>query len=514
MLLQEMQADRAMQIMAFLARPHAGGGAIELSYHLPNPTQPVEALPLVVLRRLRRFPGGRRRGDLPIEAEPGELTDGHVIFNSASFSFDREEVRETIENDLRVVIISQFKYSGNPRDRILVRQIKKTLNDTGLPSSVQVTLFDRDQLSLGEIHYYTAFVGAQYIYSGLTQGQSLATSSGRFDLFDLLPTVHKQKDTLLPPARTVANNDLQKGQLQRFLDVFSAHADMLSDEVAAIAHIHNPRKNDARILPHLAQMLGWKLFTYTNEEDQRSEILFSSQVYRSLGSSQTLADIINRLTGWETRVREYAADVLMSFDSERIEVVNGNTIYLDGHTRVLDASPWITGSIVPRGSVDTADLSAMFKLRTRAVDDTTAYTYDTGIRQANGEYLKTNDTRYNRETIGVYIIPDVETELFALEQEWSRIGEILIDLIPAQTRLVFTVLPGLVYEDARLNVLESYTDLGIEQKSDSYSGAQETAGDTIPGLRWLISNHVNDLSVDTANLDLTARSVHIGLIQS
>jgi hypothetical protein len=294
---------------------------------------------------------------------------------------------------------------------------------------------------------------------------------------------------------------------------------MLQAMVAAMRDLRSPRQVDSRLLPALAHLLGWRLKGYLNEDDQRNEILFAPQVYRSVGTLPNLAAMVNRLTGWDTRVREYAASIVVSFDSARLEALQGGrSIYLDGRVRVSDTPPHLTGNRVPYGSVDTSNAMAMFRLRTRAFDDTTAYTYDCGRSDGRGDYQRGNRTWYNRETVGLYIVPDVETESFRLEEEWDRVKQIISEFLPLQVRVVFVVQPSVVVEEeyiAGRDVAEDFADRGIEWKDETYSGVLETGADRIPGWQWFITNNPAHRSVETSavNIDTSSRTWHIGLDQ-
>lgn len=505
--------------LAFYALPDPTGAAIALAWDLPDPASSPDDLPLAIVRRDRRFPGLHRRGGLPVPGTDEDLRDGLPVYHSAAFRYDFEEVWEEHEGDLLVVTAYQFVYSGTPRDRVLVRVVRREFPPgAAAPSRTTVRVIDRDALVPGTLYYYTAFVGAGRLYSAQTQSAALATGRTARALFDLLPGVHRRLDESLPPPGRVALADAGKGQLQRLLEVFDAHADMLQGMAAALRDLHNPRRVDSRLLPALAHLLGWRLKGYLDEDGQRTEIRFAPEVYRTVGTPPNLAAMINRLTGWDTRLREFAASIVVSFDALRLEALeDGTLLYLDGRVAAAEAPPpYLTGDRLPAGSVDTVDVEAMARLRARAFDDTTAYTYDCGRPDGAGGYVRDNDTWYSRETVGVYIVPDVPTELFALQEEWERVREIIAEFLPIQVRVVFVVQPGVEVEEAYnalTDVQEDVADLGIEWGAEVYTGLRDAALDQIPGLRRFITNDEAHRAVDTAAdpVDTRSRTWHTGL---
>ncbi len=81
----------------------------------------------------------------------------------------------------------------------------------------------------------------------------------------------------------------------------------------------------------MAELIGWNLKAYLTEEGQRNEIVFANEVYRTLGTKPNIAAMVNRLTGWTADVKEFARNVIVSWDSTRVERLEGGVpAYLDG----------------------------------------------------------------------------------------------------------------------------------------------------------------------------------------
>jgi phage tail-like protein len=488
-------------------------------------------LPLRILRRERRFPGLSRRGFVPLLASSDDLGDGTVVFDSATFTWDLEETRSEQLDQGHREIVHRYRMPGEPRDRVLLQTITTDYAADGQALQQLVRFFDRG-LEPGTIYYYTVFAGAPLAFSRATQFSALATGDWGHRLFLQLPGIHQRLDTERPAPGTVALADLGKGQLERFLDNLDEHADMLQGMVDGLRDLHAVRRADSRVLPLLAHLLGWELKDYLDEDGQRTEIRFAAELYRAVGTFPSAVALVNRLTRWDANLREFARSVVVTFDATRVEQVeSGQVVYLDGslaptqgYLDWLDgaaqnepAPPHFTGRRVPAGTVDTADADAMFALRTRAFDDPTAYTYDCGQPDGAGGYVQDNNTWYNRQTVGVFIVPLGEEDSFTIAEEWERVQQILTGFLPAQVRMVFVLAPGLTIEepyDATQQVIEEEVGTGEDSQDDTYGEGTDTAADTIPQWRWFVSNRLNDKTVNVNSIDLGARTWHTGVSQS
>jgi hypothetical protein len=158
----------------------------------------------------------------------------------------------------------------------------------------------------------------------------------------------------------------------------------------------------------------------------------------------------------------------------------------------------------------------MFQLRNRAFEDRTAYSYDVGRPGPGGEYTMGNDTLYNRETIGIYAVPDVPTETLVLEQEWERVREILAEFLPINVRAIVVVLPDVVVEepyDATQAVVEELVHVGRLTEDDAYGEGVDGSTDKVPEWRYIVANDPATRSVNTAAapVDVNARTRHVAV---
>lgn len=507
-----------MSPLEFRAQTDPMGPAIQLSWRLPEPSGADEGkeLRVRVLRRERRFPGRARRGWAPVDAGPGDLTDGVVVYDSADPDTDFEETRSEWEGGNLVTTTRRFRYRGTPRDREYAGYLRSVVSAAGDPISTTVQVVDRAGLTAGTTYYYTAFAGPAGTYSRATQASALATGSYQTSLFAVLPQADRVRDTDVPAPFTVALADAGKGQLQRYVETVEVHADLLRGLVEGLRDLYDVRRADARLLPRLAHQIGWSLKDYLDEDAQRGEVMFAPEFYRTVGSSANITAMINRLTGWDARVKEFVRSVLTSFDTSRREPLQGGEWgYADGTMTGLPGPPYLSYRKAPPGSVDTADAEAMYRLRNRLYEDTTAYSYDCGKLTA-GTYVRDDQTWYTRDTIGIYIVPDVDSEVFVLQAEWERIRQILQEFLPINVRAIFILMPGVVVEqeyDATRMVTEQASDAATLLQEETYGEGSDSAIDQIPAWLRFLTNDLAHRSVDTTvtPVNTNSRTWHTGL---
>jgi hypothetical protein len=301
----------------------------------------------------------------------------------------------------------------------------------------------------------------------------------------------------------------------------------MQGSIEGLRDVHNLRAMDSRLLAPLAAWLGWKLKDYLDEDGQRNEIGFAAEFFKTVGAVPNIKAMVNRLTGWDAEVREFARNIVVSFDSSRLERLHTGLLYLDGSASVTPAyAAWLDspggaapaismqGRRAPPGTIDTTDANAMFKLRTHAADDETAYTYDCGVRKKRGRYDLDDRVWYNRQTIGVYIVPDVDTETFSPAEEIDRVRQIVNEFLPIQVRAVFFLLPYLAVEEPydATQVVETAEDRGTLKHEETYGEGSDRDYDEIPGWRWFVTNDLAYRSVSVAGpVDTSSRTWHTGL---
>jgi hypothetical protein len=186
--------------LRFRAEANPVGPAIDLVWDLADPTASPDALPVRIVRRVRRYPGRSRRGVVATLASAGDLADGTVVLEPGTLVWDIEETHEDVERDRRIATTRQYTYRGAPRDRVLVRSIRREYAlASATPRRTTVRVVDRAGLAAGTIYYYTAFAGSPAWFSSRTQASALATGSGTPDLSRCCPASTNNATRPHPP---------------------------------------------------------------------------------------------------------------------------------------------------------------------------------------------------------------------------------------------------------------------------------------------------------------------------
>lgn len=304
--------------LGFGARTDPLGPAVRLSWTVPGP-----AVSIRVLRRERRFPAPP--GAVGPRARGGRRPDRRsACARQRRLSGRRRGDADRAGGGGPGHRHPAVPLPGHPRERLLVGLVRRTESGAGAPSRTTVEIVDRDGVCAGTVYYYTAFVTAAGLYSRATQASALATARYGTPVFAALPQVDRVRDTARPEPFTVARQDADKGQLQRFLEVVEAHADLLRGQIEGLAALHDPRRVNARFLPYLAQHIGWRLKDHLDEDAQRGELMCAPELYRSVGTAANITAMINRLTGWDAQLREFVRNVLVSYDTARREPLEGD----------------------------------------------------------------------------------------------------------------------------------------------------------------------------------------------
>jgi hypothetical protein len=139
---------------------------------------------------------------------------------------------------------------------------------------------------------------------------------------ELLPAVYHRYDTVTPRpgAPGLAPGDAGRGQLRRFLDLPGSHLDQLYSLARSLLDFHHLDRVDGRLLPLLAEWIGWKTDLRLGFDTQRNEIRHAPALYRAIGLIPTVAATVKRITGWESRTKEFVHNVLVSNRPERLNL--------------------------------------------------------------------------------------------------------------------------------------------------------------------------------------------------
>jgi len=151
---------------------------------------------------------------------------------------------------------------------------------------------------------------------------SMATAPYDFagQMYSFLPAIYHRYDTTLTenPASDAQTETRQAEALHRFLELPGVQLDQLYSLARASLNLYNLDQTDGRLLPLLAQWIGWKTDYKLEVGAQRNEIRFAPQLYQTIGSIPALEATVKRVTGWESHTKEFVHNVARTNQPERL----------------------------------------------------------------------------------------------------------------------------------------------------------------------------------------------------
>ena len=84
--------------------------------------------------------------------------------------------------------------------------------------------------------------------------------------------------------------------------------------------LHDLEKVDSRLLPLLAQWIGWQIDYRLETDVQRNDVRNAPHLYKSIGLIPTVEATVKRLVGWESRSKEFVHNVFRSNQPERLNL--------------------------------------------------------------------------------------------------------------------------------------------------------------------------------------------------
>lgn len=185
-----------------------------------------------------------------------------------------------------------------------VWRYKVSLTDTGLIPE--------------EINYYRLFISdpaTPIDFKSEINWRIKSVPSRRYGLDDklykLLPSLHQYYDESDP-------SQTGKGQLRNYISIFGNALDQVRSHATALSSRQDILHDHSDRLPLLSRWLGWELDTTQHEINQRNDILLAPEVYRSLGSVPNIRALVNHITGWDCKVKEFVHNVFLTNAPEKI----------------------------------------------------------------------------------------------------------------------------------------------------------------------------------------------------
>ncbi len=265
-----------MRLEQIEAIPHPAGNRIDLSWSRPEPA----AFPHLRLVR--------REGSHPVTPEPASPRQGVVVADTQPaaeqglIEADAEGVFHAVDQGLKGEVVyyySIYPYRDGPLE------------------------FDVDRRN---------------------RGAALATAANDFGgrMYRLLPAIYHRYDTVLPRAGSaaLAAADLDRGQLRRFLDLPGGELDRLYSFTRALLDACDLEQVDGRLLPLLAQWIGWKTDFRLELDAQRREIANAPALYQRIGILPVVAATVERISGWQSRPKEFIHNVCTTNRPERLNL--------------------------------------------------------------------------------------------------------------------------------------------------------------------------------------------------
>jgi hypothetical protein len=320
-----------MRLEKITARPHPLGNRISLGWINPHPDQ---------------YPGVRiirREGTHPISPTDGvSLGERNALLFTLSLSFINDLNLQTLSQTLRQEFLNnQVSLSESAASIVDLAGRKWQITDKEHAYIIQknnggLDVFDEGPSSIVDlnlkaetVYYYTLFLfksdPREYDYDPHNRISAMASSP--YDLagqmMALLPAIYHRYDTALPKPPFpdgMSEQDRQRGQLRRFLDLPGSHLDQVYSFAKATLNLYDIDRTDGIVLPLLAQWIGWDTDFTLGIAGQRNEIRSAPAWYETVGIIPTAEATIKRISGWESRTKEFVHNVFLSNSPERMNL--------------------------------------------------------------------------------------------------------------------------------------------------------------------------------------------------
>jgi phage tail-like protein len=322
---------------------------------------------------------------------------------------------EVREGDNRTVYFAESasRVVGGVAIEVLRRTTATTFDDLGNPLKRRIDILDCGDLRSGLLpdntYYYQIFSPLVAAATDQRPYRSVATATdthgmGR-QIYESLPSIHRRHDVQTRPVIdeeiAIPEASPNAGQLRRFLDLFGVALDSMRSGADGLLEIHNIDRVDYRYLPLMARWIGWDLSFDASIPIQRHEIKYAAALYRIVGTIPGCMLWVKRLTGWESRIKEFYRNVFF-------------TNYLGNRDDPTDH-----GS----RTVNTAAAALMASIG--QFEDDLDYTYDTGT---------TEQDFYAYNVVGIYVRPRRGESTATIQRKKARLVKNLSLFLPFNIR--------------------------------------------------------------------------------
>jgi phage tail-like protein len=344
-----------------------------------DPGEALSSIPTVTIRRKERdweFPAPTDTDPFAVYSDAG--------FPPAGTTVAEIELGTTLDGDTRTTLLAESASMtvDGVQLEVLRRTLRTSFDGLGQPIARQVTVLDTggDHLGLNPGPIYCYQLTAEGVADTDPAARASAGAGNTFGhgrmLYALLPAVLRRFDTStrprVPGTDAIPEAAGNSGQLRRFIDLFGAGTDALRSSADGLLDLHDIDNTDPRFLDLLARWIGWDLSMSQPVSVQRHEIKYAAALYRITGTIPGCMVWVERLTSWQSQIKEFARNVMFTNDF-------GNP-----------DDPTDQGS----RTVDTNNAALLAGRKT--VNDQLRYTYTTGTGP---------DDWYAYNTIGVFVTP-------------------------------------------------------------------------------------------------------------
>jgi len=335
-----------MRLKNINASAHPSGNQIRLTWIHPDPDA---------------YPGVRvvRRSDThPTSPEPSTEREGTVVADIRIDSSEQVSLKasqdaflfsapERLQSELDVqslslVLRQKFTDEGLPLSdeavvsvetpglewqikdglqRYLIKKSEQSLNVFGGLSSIV------DQNLRGEIVYYYnlfPFTDNPPVFHFDRHNRTAALAITNYNMagqmYAQLPRIYHRYDAATTKGGKGEQTGGSHGLLRRFLELPGSQLDLMQSYARASLDLCNLEKTDGRFLPLLGKWIGWETDYNLEIEKQRNEIRNAPAIYETLGIIPTAEAFIKRITGWESRTKEYVHNIFLTNRPERLNL--------------------------------------------------------------------------------------------------------------------------------------------------------------------------------------------------
>lgn len=168
------------------------------------------------------------------------------------------------------------------------------------------------------VYYYALFIADpsdSNIYRSEPEWRKAVMATGRYGLdeklYELLPAIHRNYDEPEPENRG-------QGELRKYSQIFGSALDQTRSLAKGLQLSHDVQLVHADRLPQLAHWIGWEPDLTLGVPTQRNDIRYAPETYSTVGTLPNLCAMINRLTGYECKIKEFVHNVFLTNAPEKI----------------------------------------------------------------------------------------------------------------------------------------------------------------------------------------------------